>query len=200
MDINSVLSISSSNLGENGDALAALLVAAKDGQPEALAEIYELYFKKIYRFIFYRVSHKEVAEDIAEEVFIKAFSRISSIRANATFEGWLYRIAKNLVIDYYRQKNPTVALEEVENTLVYQSNVIDAINLSEQQKILLQILKELGAEQQVVIKLKFLEGLENAEIAELLDKNEGAIRVIQHRAIAKLRELIVKNHQGQKND
>ena len=130
---------------------------------------------------------------MAEEVFIKAFAKIASVGSADTFEGWLYQIARNLVIDYYRQKNPTVPLEEVENTLEYQSNVIDVLNLEQEQKVLLEILKELGAEQQIVIKLKFLEGLDNAEIAELLNKNQGSIRVIQHRAIAKLRELIQKS-------
>jgi RNA polymerase sigma-70 factor (ECF subfamily) len=76
--------------------------------------------------------------------------------------------------------------------------VIDIVNLQRQQMIFLKLLKELGAEQQIVLKLKFLENLDNAEIAELLHKNEGAIRVIQHRAIAKLQELI-KKYQQDKN-
>ena len=197
MDKTYVFSISSQNFGENRDALASLLAKAKQGHDEALGEIYSLYFKKIYRFIFYRVSHKEIAEDLAEEVFLKAFTKIVSIDENLAFEGWLYQIARNLVIDYYRQNKLTAPLEELENTLSYESNVVDLLNLQQQQKILLEILKELGAEQQIVIKLKFLEGLENNEIAELLHKNEGAIRVIQHRAIAKLQELIKKNGHNQ---
>ncbi|HYV33573.1 MAG TPA: RNA polymerase sigma factor, partial [Candidatus Limnocylindria bacterium] len=196
---NSVFSISSSSIGQDRDALAGLLAQAKLGEQAALGEIYDLYFKKIYRFIFYRVSHKEIAEDLAEEVFLKAFAKISTVNENQAFEGWLYQIARNLIIDYYRQKKTTVALEDVENTLEYETNVIDIFSLQEKQKVLLKILKELGAEQQVVIKLKFLEGLENAEIAEMLHKNEGAIRVIQHRAIAKLQEII-KRIQGENNE
>lgn len=197
MHLNSVFSISSNSFGENRDILAGLLANAQSGQDAALGEIYNLYFKKIYRFIFYRVSHKEIAEDLAEEVFLKAFTKISSVNDSLAFEGWLYQIARNLVIDYYRQNKQTVPLEEVENTLSYESNIIDIVNLQARQKILLEILKELGTEQQVVIKLKFLEGLENNEIAELLQKTEGAIRVIQHRAITKLQELIKKNgHNG----
>jgi len=192
MNINSVFSISNANF-KDADGMALLFDRAKKGEDAALGEIYNLFFKKIYRFIFFRVGHKEVAEDLAEEVFLKGFSKISSINESAALEGWLYQIARNLVIDYYRQKKSTVALEEIENTLEYETNVVDVVNLQEQQKIFLKLLKELGAEQQVVIKLKFFEELENSEIAELMGKNEGAVRVIQHRAIIKLQELIKKS-------
>jgi RNA polymerase sigma-70 factor, ECF subfamily len=194
MNLNSVFSISSTNF-KDSDSMALLFARAKTGEEAAFGEIYNLFFKKIYRFIFFRVGHKEVAEDLAEEVFLKAFAKIASVNEPGAFEGWLYRIARNLVIDFYRQKKSTVALEEIENTLEYETNVVDIENLQEQQKIFLKLLKELGAEQQVVIKLKFLEELENSEIAELLGKNEGAIRVIQHRAIIKLQELIKKSAQ-----
>jgi RNA polymerase sigma-70 factor (ECF subfamily) len=187
MDFNSVFNISSTI---DQDALSALLNKAKAGQEAAFTQLYELYFKKIFRFVFYRVSHKEVAEDLSEEVFLKAFAKIASIQDNGAFEGWLYQIARNLIIDYYRQKKLVVPLEDIENTLEYETNVVDVVNLQSQQKILLTVLKELNAEQQIVIKLKFLEGLDNSEIASLLHKSEGAIRVIQHRAITKLQELI----------
>lgn len=185
---------SSSNLSDKSDFLPKLLSKAQAGETSAFNEIYSLYFKKIFRFIFYRVSHKEVAEDLTEEVFIKVYGKISTVRSSDAFEGWLYQIARNAVIDYYREKksHASVSLEEVENTLEYESNIVDVVSASQDQKLLLELLKEIGAEQQIVIKLKFLEHLENPEIAELLHKSEGAIRVIQHRAITKLQELIKK--------
>jgi RNA polymerase sigma-70 factor, ECF subfamily len=191
METNSVYSISQSL--PDADSLSLLLAKAKKGDQVAFGEIYNLYFKKIYRFIFFRVGHKEIAEDLAEEVFLKAFTKISSVQENKAFEGWLYQIARNLVIDYYRQKKLIVALEDIENTLEYETNVIDVVNLESQQKVFLKFIKELSSEQQTVIKLKFFEDLENSEIAQILEKNEGAIRVIQHRAISKLQELIKKS-------
>ena len=158
MDKSFVFSISSQNIPENA-GLASLLAKAKKGDEAAFSEIYDLYFKKIYRFLYYRVSHKEIAEDLAEEVFLKALTKLSSITEDKAFEGWLYQIARNLVIDYYRQKKIDVSLDEVENTLAYESNLIDLASLQEQQKILLEILRELGTEQQTVVRLKFLEGL-----------------------------------------
>jgi RNA polymerase sigma-70 factor (ECF subfamily) len=198
MDKIAVFNISSlgtPDLDSNQDALASLLAKAQKGEQAAFGEIYNLYFKKIYQFIYYRVSHKEIAEDLAEEVFLKAFTKLSSISQNSAFLGWLYQIARFQVIDYYREKKSTVALEEIENTLEYEANVVDFVNLQQQQKVLLKLIKELSPEQQIVLKLKFFEDLENIEIAAVMDKTEGAIRVIQHRAIAKLQELI--NNTGQ---
>lgn len=185
-----VFNISPMKLEENSQISAILLGKAKNRDETALTEIYGLFFRKIYNFIYFRVSHKETAEDLAEEVFVKAFAKLSSVKDDKSFEGWLYSIARNLVIDYYRQKKTTVALEDVENTLEYETNVVDVVNLDQQQKQLLKVLKGLGAEQQVVIKLKFFEDLSNSEIAELLHKNEGAIRVTIHRALSKMQELI----------
>ena len=192
MQNTGVYSFSSMDSGKNNDFLLGLIAKAKQGEEQAFGGIYNLYFEKIYRFIYYRVGHKEVAEDLSEDVFLKAFSKLGSVEKNESFEGWLYQIARNKVIDYYRDKKQTVALDEIENTLEYESNIIDVLELKENQKIFLLLLKELGADQQIVIKLKFLENLENEEIAAMMDKKEGAIRVIQHRAIAKLQELFSK--------
>lgn len=190
METTSVYNISSPYLSEDAEFLHTLIAKAKLGENQAFGEIYNLYFKRIYRFIFFRVGHKEVAEDLAEDVFIKAYGKISSVNENKSFDAWLYQIARNSVIDYYRQKKTTVAIEDVENTLEYETNIIDIVSLNQQQQFLLKLIKELSSEQQIVIKLKFLENLENDEIAEIIQKSEGAIRVIQHRAIAKLQELI----------
>jgi RNA polymerase sigma-70 factor (ECF subfamily) len=187
--MSSVYTSSTYNSDQKVPDLQGIFDKAKNGDQDAFTEIYDLFFKKIYRFIFFRVSHKETAEDLAEEVFLKAFSKIAGIKESSSFEGWLYQVARNLVIDYYRQKKLTVSLDEIENTLEYETNVIDVLDLQQQQKVLLRLMKELTAEQQVILKLKFFEDLDNREIAKILDKNEGAIRVIQHRAIIKLQEL-----------
>lgn len=173
-----------------GVPLASLLSAARQGDQAAFGELYDLLFDKIYRFIFFRVGHKETAEDLAEDVFVKAFQGLSKLQKEAAFESWLYQIARNRITDYYRSKKLVVPLDEVENTLEYETNLVDVVNLETQQRIFVKLLKELTSEQQIVIKLKFLEGLENNEIASMLNKNEGAIRVIQHRAITKLKTLI----------
>ena len=200
MEKSFVYIFSSSNKREIPAELPNLLAKAKKGQQAAFGELYNLYFKKIFRFIYYRVSHKEVAEDLAEDVFVKVFSKLPSLSSEGSFEGWLYQIARNIVIDYYRDKKILVALDEIENTLEYESNIVDVLNLEEDQKVLMKLIKELPQEQQIVLKLKFFEQLDNPEISELLHKSEGAIRVIQHRSIAKLQILIseyISRHNGQ---
>ena len=172
------------------EKFAQTLTKAQAGSDQALADLYNHYFERVYRFIYYRVSHKETAEDLTEEVFVKVFRNLRNLEQAAAFEGWLFQISRNLVIDYYRSKRPVVPLEEIENTLEYETNIVDLVNLQTEQTIFIKLLKELSPEQQQVIKLKFLEDIDNAAIAKIMEKTEGAIRVIQHRAIAKLKELI----------
>jgi RNA polymerase sigma-70 factor (ECF subfamily) len=168
-----------------------LIAQAKRGEEAAFGQLYDLYFQKIYKFVYFRVNHKETAEDIAEEVFIKAWTSILHVKAES-FGGWLYQIAKNKVIDHYRQKKLLIDLSEVEAILESEENVVDTVNTVMEQKVLMRLLKKLTPEQQIVIKLKFLEGLENDEISELISRSEGSIRVTQHRAVQKLQDLLNK--------
>jgi RNA polymerase sigma-70 factor (ECF subfamily) len=169
--------------------LAELLSRAQQGDSEAFTALYNLYFDRIYRFIFYRTNHQETAEDLAEDVFVKAYKSLPTLKELQTFESWLYQIARNLVIDHYRSRKQTIDLAEVENSAHFDDTIVDQLNLEAEQKIFLTLLSELPAEQQQVIRYKFLEELENDTIAGLMQKSEGAIRVIQHRAITRLKEL-----------
>jgi RNA polymerase sigma-70 factor (ECF subfamily) len=183
---------------ETGQSLInALVLKAKQGDEKHFGKLYELYFDKIYRFIYFRVNHKETAEDLAEEVFVKAWSKIKHVKAES-FGGWLYQIAKNQIIDHYRKSKTTVDISEVENILESDENVVESTNLIMEQITFLELLKQLTPEQQIIIKLKFIEDLDNAEIAELISKSEGSIRVVQHRAIQKLQQLLDKQIEGNK--
>lgn len=174
--------------------LEILVQKALAGNETAFGQIYDLYFEKVYRFVFYRVNHKETAEDLVAETFIRVWDKLSEIKGPATFSGWVYQIARNLVIDYYRSRKAFSDLAELENVLSYEDNVIDKTNLDFQKKSFLVALKKLSSDKQLVIKLKFLDELENSEIAKILDKSEGAIRVIQHRAISELKNLLGEYH------
>lgn len=178
-----------SQTNNSDQELATLLKKAALGDEAAFGQIYDLYFAKVYRFIFYRVNHNETAEDLVSETFIRVWKKLDKIDDLAAFQAWIFQIARNLVIDYYRAKRPTVDLAELENILEYEDNIIDRANLGFDQQRFFEVLKLLSPDQQVVIKLKFLDDLENHEIAHILDKTEGAIRVIQHRAIAELKKL-----------
>jgi RNA polymerase sigma-70 factor (ECF subfamily) len=173
--------------------LKITLQKAQNGDQEAFGLIYNHFAERIYRFIYFRVGHKEVAEDVLSDTFVKGWQKINQINTPAALSAWLYQIAKNNIIDYYRIKKETVALEEVEQFLEDEVSAVDLTNLNFQQKKLLEMVNLLPDEQQQVIKYKFFEDLSNEEIAYVLGKTEGAIRVIQHRAILKLKELNRRN-------
>jgi RNA polymerase sigma-70 factor (ECF subfamily) len=178
------------------DDTQTLISQAAKGVEEAQTQIYKQYFDRIYRFIYYRVSHKQIAEDLTEEVFIKIFQSIASLKATLSFEGWCFRIARNAVIDHYRKNKIAVNIDELENTLEYHQNVVDDANSTLDQTHLLRLLKQLPPEQQIILKLKFFDELENEEIAEMLNKTEVSIRVTQHRAITKLKTLFEELNNG----
>ena len=170
--------------------LKQILNKAQNGDQEAFGLIYDHFSGKIYNFIYFRVGHKEVAEDILSDSFVKGWQKINQINSPEALSAWLYQIAKNNIIDYYRVKKDTVQLAEVQDFLEDEVNPVDITNLDFDQKKILQLIKHLPIEQQDVIKYKFFEDMTNEEIAYVMGKTEGTIRVIQHRAITKLKELL----------
>ncbi|MBX4188162.1 MAG: RNA polymerase sigma factor [Candidatus Doudnabacteria bacterium] len=159
---------------------------------EAFGKIYDHFSDKLYRFIFFRVGHKELAEDILADTFVKAWTKITSVSSAKAFTSWLYQIAKNNVIDYYRVKKVTINLEEVVEVLEDAASPVDDANMMIEQKIVIELIEELPEDQRQIIRYKFFEDLENIEIAQIMGKSEGSVRVIQHRAINKLKDLLNK--------
>ena len=178
------------DLKPDSKQLELLVQKAGEGDEVAFGQIYDLYFEKLYRFVYFRVNHREAAEDLVSEVFIKVWGKIAEIQEVSSFNGWIFQIARNLVIDYYRSRKQNIDISLLENVLVYEDNMVDKTNMSFQQKAFLENLQHLTEEQQLVIKLKFLDELDNPDIARILGKSEGAIRVIRHRAINELKSLL----------
>lgn len=162
------------------------------GDQKAFGLIYDYFSKRLYNFIFYRVGHKEIAEDILSDTFFKAWKGIGAVEVVETFAGWLFRIAKNNVIDYYRIKQVNVDLTEVEDFLKSEEDPVDDLNLNFDQKKLVKLIESLPIEQKLVIRYRFFEDMSISEISQIIDKSEGATRVIQHRAIVKLTDLAKK--------
>jgi RNA polymerase sigma-70 factor, ECF subfamily len=172
------------------DELNLIIQRAQRGEKDAFGLVYDAFSEKIYKFIYFRVGHREIAEDILSDTFVKAWSKLNQVSGSKTFSAWVYQIAKHNIIDYYRLKKTTVDLEDVSDVLVDLANPIDELNLQLEQKRILSILDQLSTEQQQVIKYRFFEDLSNEEIAQIMNKSEGAIRVLQHRAIIRLKQLL----------
>ena len=169
-----------------------LIRRAKEYDPLAFAEIYERYYQKIYNYVYYRVSDGPVAEDICAEVFVKALEAIDSFTFRGIpFSAWLYRIAGNLVIDYYRRQptQPDMSLDDNRSLIADDSPGVNLERHFSQQE-LRQALKGLTPDQQQVVILKFVDGLSNSEVAQILGKTEGAVKSLQHRALASLARLM----------
>jgi RNA polymerase sigma-70 factor (ECF subfamily) len=172
---------------------ALLAKRAKQGDPAAFAEIYTRHHDAIYTYLYYRVSDVDLAEDLAGEVFVRAVEKID----NFTYRGrpilaWLYAIARNLLVDHQRQQAKTGHLPLEERLISEDLSPPDVAEKGLNRDCLTRSLRHLTEAQQRVLLHKLIEGRSNAEVAELLDKTEGAIKSLQHRALASLRRAVLK--------
>ena len=168
-----------------------LISKAKGGDAASFGALYDLYMPRIYRFVFLRTRQKEDAEDLTHQIFVNAWQNLHRYESRGfPFGSWLYRIATNAVIDHYRTARTHAPLEAIPEEMLSEPNsmgeaVDTAINLHR----IRVMLTKLEHDQQNVLLMKFVDDMTNREIAEALRKTEGAVRVIQHRAIKRLKEL-----------
>jgi len=172
----------------------SLVDRAVAGDTDAFGELYSQNLDAIYRYIYYRTGHQQDAEDLTEHVFIKAWEALPGYRDfGHPFKSWLYRIAHNVVIDHHRrQRTQSESIQEVYVELREQSpaTALSEVIRNEDMAKLTHAILSLSSEQQQVIVLRFIEDLSHAEIAHILGKNEGSCRMIQHRALAALNNLL----------
>lgn len=171
-----------------------LLAQAVDFDEAALSELYDRYEMKIYNYIYRRTSDQALSEDLTAQVFLKMLEAIHNERAwHSSFSGWLYRIAHNLVIDHYRTRDrqKQISLDETPNMPDLGASPVRAAEIALDGEALRGAIRRLTDEQAQVISLRFLEGYSFGEIAEIMDKTEGAVKALQHRAVATLRQLLV---------
>ena len=173
-----------------------LIQKAKSGESGAFGQLYDKYLPAIYRFVFIKIGRKQDAEDISQQVFIKAWQNIGGYEFQGTpFSSWVYRIASNAVIDYYRTYKGDVNIDTVpEDHFSEMSDVAERIDSAINMKHLRVALMKLEPDQQNVLIMKFVDDLSNKEIAEALEKTEGAVRVIQHRALKQLKNHVDEQH------
>lgn len=178
------------------DAERALAAQACRGDRRAFAELYNQYIDKIYRYVYYRVGQSSDAEDITSQTFLKAWDAIGDYEwRDHPFGAWLFRIAHNLVVDYHRARRDVVSLDDATPQLESKASrdnlrpegVLATMLASDRIR---RALSRLTEEQQQVLILRFFEGLSTGETALLMGKRRGAIRGLQFRALAALRELL----------
>jgi RNA polymerase sigma-70 factor (ECF subfamily) len=165
-----------------------LVLQAQDGNSEAFGQLYDAYMERIYRFVYFRVEDQQTAEDITSQVFLKAWSNLDRFSFSRTpYLAWLYTIAHNAVIDHYRTRKVTTALDDVQLSQPDHSEAVENdIDLTTEMQSVKTALQALTDDQQKVLTLKFIEGMSNNEIARQLGKREGAIRALQMRGLQAL--------------
>jgi len=170
---------------------SALLERAREYDAQALAEIYDRYAESIYRYAYRYVGDAEQAEDLTSEVFLKLLQVLGTRRApRQQLQGWLYRVARNLAIDWYRQRAKGVQYSLEEELTPDGGTPPTWLEQQELQDELREAIRQLTPEQQEVIVLRFGEGRKISEVGRMMGKSEGSVKVMQYRAINRLRKLL----------
>ena len=170
-----------------------LLANAIDFGEDALSELYDRYEAKIYAYIYKRTGEPALAEDLTAQVFLKMLEAIRKKNAwHSSFSGWLYRIAHNIVIDYYRRRDrhTQVSIDDAPTLTATKHNPVQSAELSMDVEQLRAAIGRLTSEQAEVVSLRFLEGYSINEVATMMDKTEGAVKALQYRAVSALRDLL----------
>ncbi|MBB4686610.1 sigma-70 family RNA polymerase sigma factor [Amycolatopsis jiangsuensis] len=179
----------------------ALVRSAQEGDSSAFGQLYDRYVDVVYRYTLFRLGDRDLAEDVTSETFLRALRRITSVSYQGRDVGaWFVTIARNLILDHV--KSSRFRLEVVTDEVTEPGRPAAAVGPAaqagpEQQAIagatrveLLRCVAELGEDQRECIVLRFLQGLSVAETARVMDRNEGAIKALQHRAVRRLAQLL----------
>jgi RNA polymerase sigma-70 factor (ECF subfamily) len=181
--------------GASSQQLKRLVERGQQGDREALEELYLLHFDRIYSYLHMSVGNRHDAEDLTTQVFVKMLESIGKFRwRSAPFSAWLFRIAHNLAMDHFRANKRWQPEEEVPEPdpgdgSAAEEEALEAIG----RQSMLELIEKLSHEQQQVLTLKFVFNFSNAEAATILDKTEGAIKSLQHRALASLQRQLERS-------
>ncbi len=176
----------------------SLVRRLQERDDEAWTGLYDEFFNRVYRYIRLRVGDRAEAEDLTEQVFLKALQSVSSYRwRGRPFSAWLFRIAHNQVVDHVRKTRHrrTVPLDES----LPATSAADPVLLAEQRSILGQLAQSVGqltGAQRAVIELRFAGELSTAETAQVLGKSPGAVKALQHSALVALRKILSRDRDG----
>ncbi len=159
----------------------------------AFGELFDRYYDVVFRYVLFRMGDRTFAEDVTQETFVRALRRISSVSYQGRDIGaWFVTIARNLIFDHvkssrYRLERTTSEIVELSpSTSGPEQQVLDGATNDE----LLRAVRQLNTDQQECIRLRFLQGLSVAETAKLMERNEGAVKALQHRAVRRLAQLL----------
>lgn len=168
-----------------------LVRAARNGDKEAVGILYDTYLDAVYRFVFFRVSSREDAEDISEQTFISAFEHIGRYEEKGLpFEAWIFKIARNKIIDHYRKQKPRIPIEELADLPDGKQNVEHDAERALTHTYVMDCMRRLPESYREILILTYIEEKTNEEISGLIHKPPAHIRVLKSRALHRLRALV----------
>lgn len=171
--------------------LKILVERAKAGDRDAFGEIYKLYFKKIYRYCSFNLYDNSAAQDICQETFVKAWKSIKNFNTgepNWSIQAFLFKIARNLIIDKARSKKE-FSLNEFED-LESNENLYDSLEKTEKRKLIEEAISKLNDEEKQIIILRYFEEMDSKQVSKILGVKDGALRVRQYRTVQKLKTIL----------
>ena len=173
------------------DESALVRAAQTDG--EVFALLYDRYVQRLYHYFYHRTNNVHDAEDLTAQTFLTALEALPHYRRDGYFAAWLFTIARNKVVDYYR-RTPNVPLDE-SMAPPFQSDLAGEAETSQQRGILLRAIRSLKEDEQELIRLRYVAELSFAEIAKALHKSEGATKKMLYRLLARLKSQMEAGHE-----
>jgi len=170
-----------------------LIQQIKKGDEQAFAQFYNTYQGKIYRFVYFKVSDEEKAQDLTDEVFMKAFQYLKDDEAKEieNFQAFVFKTARNLVIDFYRTRKHDVSLDAI-SEIASKEDISQKIDDKLDVEKIAKAIKQLSDDYREVIILRFVDGLSFEEISQSTGKSLGNCRMLAHRGIQKIKDIINK--------
>ncbi|MCF7812439.1 sigma-70 family RNA polymerase sigma factor [Candidatus Gracilibacteria bacterium] len=167
---------------------SSLILDCQHGNRESFAPLYDMYAQKIYGFLFHKTLHRETAEDLTSETFLKALEKIETYNAQkASFSTWLFQIARNTVIDYFRTSRHTDDIDDIWD-IDSGEDVLEKVDAKIAYKKIQHHLSVLSADQREILTMRFWQDMSYAEIAQALGKTESSVKMAACRGVKKLKK------------
>ncbi len=166
-----------------------LIEKSQNGDTEAFGLLYDRHIRTIYNFIYYKTRHKETAEDLTSQTFMKALTHIGSVDTSRPFQSWLYKIAHNSVLDHYRTKRQSEDIDDFYN-LAEEGDIVGMLDGIEEAKKVKGYLASLSPIERDIVIMRIWQELSYKEIAEIVGKTEASCKMIYSRSLKKLRTLL----------